>query len=344
MKGSVQQTSVIRPEVSEHGPVFPGPGAGLMTGTRYQDPVLPAPPGKPGTMTTPGAPGLPVIPGDSVTPGDSVRPVFTGQEAQKEKIDKSLERSELPVLNSPGSSVQLEHNVHMQQRNMPNLLVEHVSVYTEVGQDFTYSDSSNVKAYESSNRTQLPHFPPGIGHTGNPLGIGHTGNRSDQEHGSVRTRHHSDVSRSSRRDSNTRRNTIPLQHADPGEHSPASMIRHRPARSRSRSYDSVSSRRRSRSTSRSRGKKNLPLLVLLHAVLPLHHRVKAKEKEKGTNLKIRRNTLNTLNHIPSVIRVRVRRSTRGRGVPLHLLPRCLLLFLRILLLLLGEVQPRRNLD
>ena len=39
MKGSVQQTSVIRPEVSEHGPVFPEPGAGLMTGIRYQDPV-----------------------------------------------------------------------------------------------------------------------------------------------------------------------------------------------------------------------------------------------------------------------------------------------------------------
>ena len=87
------------------------------------------------------------------------------------------------------------------------------------------------------------------------MGIGHTGNRSDHEHGSVITRHRSDVSRSSRRDSNTRRNIIPLQHADPGEHSPASMIRHRPARSRSRSYDSVSSRRRSRSTSRSRGKK-----------------------------------------------------------------------------------------
>ena len=63
------------------------------------------------------------------------------------------------------------------------------------------------------------------------------------------------MSRSSRRDSNTRRNTIPLQHADPGEHSPASMIRHHPARSRSRSYDSVSPRRHSRSTSRSRGKK-----------------------------------------------------------------------------------------
>ena len=220
--------------------------------------MLPAPPGKPGTMTTPDAPGLPVIPGDSVTPGDSVRPVLTGQEAQKGKIDKALDQSELPVLNSPRSSVQLEHNVHMQQRTMPNLLVEHVSEYTEVGQDFMNSDSSNVKAYESSNRTQLPHsehLPLGIGHTGNPLGSGHTGNRSDQEHGSVRTRHHSDVSRSSRRDSNTRHNTIPLQHADPGEHSPASMIRHRPARSRSHSYDSVSSRRRSRSTSRLRGKK-----------------------------------------------------------------------------------------
>ena len=158
------------------------------------------------------------------------------------KNDKALDRTELPVLNSPDNPAQLEHYVHMQQRTMPNLLVEHVSEYTEVGQDFMNSDSSNVKAYESSNRTQLPHFehmPPGIGHTGNPLDIGHTGNRSDQEQGSARSRHHSDVSRSFRRDSNTRRNTIPLQHVNPGEHSPALMIRHRPARSRSRSHDSV---------------------------------------------------------------------------------------------------------
>ena len=91
---------------------------------------------------------LPVIPGDSVTPGDLVRPVFTGQEAQKEKIDKCLDRSELPVLNSPGSSVQLEHNVHKQHRNMPNLQAEHWSEYPEVFQDVTNSDSSNVKAYE----------------------------------------------------------------------------------------------------------------------------------------------------------------------------------------------------
>ena len=106
-----------------------------------------APPGKPGTLTTPDEPGLPIIPGDSVTRGDLVRLVSTGQEAQKEKNDKALDRSELPVLNSPGNPVQLEHNVHMQQRTMPNLLVEHVSEYTEVGQDFMNSDSSNVKAH-----------------------------------------------------------------------------------------------------------------------------------------------------------------------------------------------------
>ena len=141
---------------------------------------------------------------------------------------------------------------------MPNLQAEHLSEHSEVFQDITSFDSPNVKAYESSKRTQLPHsghLPPGSGHTGNPLGIGHTGNRSDQEHRSVRTRHHSDVSRSSRRDSNTRCNTIPLQHADSGEHSPAWMIRHRPGRSHSSSYDSVSPRRRSRSTSCSRRKK-----------------------------------------------------------------------------------------
>ena len=107
-------------------------------------------PGKPGTMTTPDAPGLPVIPGDSVTPGDSVRPVFTGQEAQKEKIDKRLDRSELPVLNSPGSSVQLEHNVHKQQRNMPNLQAEHLSEYSEV------SKTLRILTVRMSRHTSFP--------------------------------------------------------------------------------------------------------------------------------------------------------------------------------------------
>ena len=237
-KGSVQQSSVNRLVYSEHVPVTPGPGSGLMTGIR--DSVPP---------TTPGSP---------VTPGDSVRPVNTGQKAQKEKTDQCLDQSELPVLNSPDRSVQLEHNVHEQPGNMPILQAEHWSEHSEAFQDFTYSDSPNVKAYESPERTQLQysgHRSSGIGHTGNPLGIGHTGNRSDHEHGSNRTRHHSDVSRSSRRDSNTHRNTISVRHADPGELSPASMIRHRPARSRSRFYDSVSLRRHSRSPSCSRGKK-----------------------------------------------------------------------------------------
>ena len=131
--------------------------------------------------------------------------------------------------------MQLEHNVHEQPSNMPILQAEHWSEHSEAFQDFTNSDSPNVKAYESPECTQLRHSghrSSGIGHTGNPLGIGHTGNRSDQEHGSIRTRHHSDVSLSSRRDSNTHCNTISLRHADPAEHSPASMIRHRPARSR----------------------------------------------------------------------------------------------------------------
>ena len=38
-KGSVQQSSVNRLVYSEHVPVTPGPGSGLMTGTRYRDPV-----------------------------------------------------------------------------------------------------------------------------------------------------------------------------------------------------------------------------------------------------------------------------------------------------------------
>ena len=81
--------------------------------------------------------------------------------------------------------------------------------------------------------------------------------RSELEHGSAsnRTRHRSDVSRSSRKDSSTHRAAISLRHADPGEHSPASLLRHRRVRSRSRSYDSVSPRRHSRSPSCSRGKK-----------------------------------------------------------------------------------------
>ena len=61
--------------------------------------------------------------------------------------------------------------------------------------------------------------------------------RLELEYGSAsdRTRHRS---RSSWKDSGTHRAVISLRHADPGELSPALMLRHRRVRSRSRSYDS----------------------------------------------------------------------------------------------------------
>ena len=180
-------------------------------------------------MTTQGTRITPGSPGSTVTPGASVRPVHTGQKAQLEKADQCLAQSELPVLNSPDRSVQLEHNVHEPLGNMPNLQIEHLLEHSQVFQDFTNSDSPNVRAGESPERIHLRHAghrSSGIGHTGNPLGICHTGNRSDHEHSvprsrsvrsdaiehhvSNRTRHRSDVSRSSRRDCNTHRETIPL--------------------------------------------------------------------------------------------------------------------------------------
>ena len=190
------------------------------------------------------------------------------------------------------------------------------------------------------------------------LGIGHTDNRSDHEHSvhrsrsarsnavdhrsillncslqehrselehglaSNRTRHRSDVSRSSWRNSSTHRATIPLRHANPSEHSTASVLRHCRVRSRSHSYDSVFLRRHSRASSPSRGKKKLhrsgntlSLLVLLIATPP--PLLLEKEQGNGTSLK-RRNTL-----VYVLLNVtNVRRNTRGRGVLLHLLLRLL---------------------
>ena len=118
--------------------------------------------------------------------------------------------------------------------------------------------------------------------------------RSELEHGSAsnRTRHRSDVSRSSWRDSSTHHATIPLQHADPSEHSTASVLRHRRVSSRFCSYDSAFLRRHSRSSSRSRGKKKklhrrgntFPLLVLLIAAPPPLLLLE-KEQGNGTSLK-----------------------------------------------------------
>ena len=118
------------------------------------DSVSPTTPGKQGTVTTPGIPGSP---SSTVTPGELVRPVPTGQKTQLEKADQCLAQSELSVLNSPDRSVQLEHNVHKQPGNMSNLQAEHLSEHSEVFLDFMNSDSPNVKAYESPERTQLRH-------------------------------------------------------------------------------------------------------------------------------------------------------------------------------------------
>ena len=177
--------------------------------------------------------------------------------------------------------MQLEHNVHEPQGNMPTLLIEHSSEHSQAFQDLINSDSPDDRADESPERSHLRHS----GHRSS--GIGHTGNRSDHEHsvrqsqsvgsdavnhrsillnrrlqehrseleyGSAcnRTRHRS---RSSRKDSGTHRAAISLRHAEPGELSPASMLRHRRVRSLSRSYESVSPRCHSHSPFRSRGKK-----------------------------------------------------------------------------------------
>ena len=174
----VQQSPVNPPVYSEHVLVTPGPGK-PGTGTRCS--VQPTTPGKPGTVTTP---GTPITPGSKVTPGGSVRPVHTGQKAQLEKADQCLAQSELPVLYSPGRSVQLEHNVHSPLGNMPTLQIEHLSELSQVFQDLMNSDSPNVRADESPERTHLRHsghWSSDIGHTGNPLGIGHTGSRFDHD-------------------------------------------------------------------------------------------------------------------------------------------------------------------
>ena len=115
----------------------------------HQDSVnpVPVPPttrGRPGTPTTPttlGSPGAPVTLGSPVTPEASVRPVYTGQKAQKEKADQCLDLSELPVLNLPVRSVQLEHNVHELLGIVPTLQIEHSSEHSQAFQDLTNSDS-----------------------------------------------------------------------------------------------------------------------------------------------------------------------------------------------------------
>ena len=279
-------------------------------------------------MTTP---GIPIIPGSlssTVTPGESVRPVHTGQKAQLEKADQCLAQSELPVLNSPVTSVQLELNVHEPLGNMPTLQIEHLSEHSHVFQDFTISDSPDVRADDSTVQTHLQdsgHRSSGIGHTVNPLSTGHTDNRSDCEHsvhrsglvrsdaiehGSDRTRHRSDVSRSSRRNSITHRVSIPLRHTDPDD-SLQLRLSDIVALEAVLALTTLSLRDvivvpplvREGRRSHIRGGSTLPLLVPLLTALPLLPL--ENEKESGTSLRRR----NTLNHVRPIV-TSVRKSTR----------------------------------
>ena len=175
-KGSVQQSPVDRPVQSQRDSVNSVPVKRPVPGLRC--PVPPTTLGKPGTPTTPttptspGSPGAPVTPGSPVTPGASVRPVYTGQKAQKEKADQCLDLSELPVLNSPVRSMQLEHNVHKLLGIMPTLQIEHSSEHSQAFQDLTNSDSlvpGNIgcTGYTGSDQAQ-PVTPGALVTPGNP--------------------------------------------------------------------------------------------------------------------------------------------------------------------------------
>ena len=127
-------------------------------------------PGKLGTVPM-GTQIIPGSPSSTVTPGESVRPVHTGQKAQLEKADQCLAQSEPPVLNSPDRSVQLEHNVHEPLGNMPTLQIEQLSEHSQVFQNFTNSDSPNVRAGESHSSATF--WTSVFGHQSHRQPIGH---------------------------------------------------------------------------------------------------------------------------------------------------------------------------
>ena len=263
------------------------PGTGN-TGHRSITPGAPVRPVKPGAKTTPGLPVFTVPTGTPVTP---VITGHTGQKALESQETQFLDSSEPIVQNSPVRPVQLEHN----DQDYSDLLnsdshddkadesPERAILRHARHQSPVIADTGHTGHFGTGHTGHI-----GTGHTGSTGSTGHTGqhrskrqqsvhrthsvrsdtddhrssliNRTLQQHrldleyrsAVDRSRHHS---RSSRKDSGTQRATISLRHADPGELSPAEMLRHRRVRSRSRSYDSVSPRRHSRSPSRSRGKK-----------------------------------------------------------------------------------------
>ena len=87
-----------------------------------------------------------------------------------------LGQSELLVLNSPVTPVQLEHNVHESLGNMPSVQDEHSSEHSQAFQGLLNSYSPDDSADEFPEQSPLGHSRQ------RSLGISHTGNPSDHEH------------------------------------------------------------------------------------------------------------------------------------------------------------------
>ena len=256
---------------------------------------------------------------------------------------------------------------------MPSVQDEHSSEHSQAFQGLLNSDSLDDMADESPERSPLRHsghYSLGTGHTGNrsdhehsvhrsqsvtPDAVDHWSillnrtlleHRSELEHGSAsnRTRHRSDVSRSSRRDSSTHRAAIPLRHADPGEHFPASLLRHRRVRSRSRPYDSVSPRRHSHSPSRSTGKKKKSHKKRKYSSTSRPSSLRSssfsfKERVRKSHKSIRRNTLvYVLLNLTNVLR----KQEEEESFSIFFL--VFFSFLQTLFLLSREVQLGRSLE
>ena len=82
-----------------------------------------------------------------------------------------LNQSELFVLNSPVTPVQLEHNVHESLGNMPSVQDERSSEHSQAFQGLLNSYSPDDSADEFPERSPLwhsGHLSLGIGHTSNP--------------------------------------------------------------------------------------------------------------------------------------------------------------------------------
>ena len=125
------------------------------------------------------------------------------------------------------------------------------------------------------------------------------------------------------------------------------MIRHCCSRSRSRSYNSVSPRRHSRSPSRSRGKKKKSHKKRKHSSTSSSSSRRSsssssRERERKRHKSKKKKKKHSKSLRPNV--TSVRRSTRGRGVLLHLPLLRLLQFFQTLLLLFREAQPGRSLE